>query len=159
MSKSSTVTVRTQPVAGAASVSGNLSVRSETFTIDTADRVQILDLTDRVMTLVHGMPSRKASCRSSRCTPPAPCSSTNSNRRSSTTSARSSSAPWRADGPWTHNDPAVSDCDRSNADSHLRTLLLGRAVTIQVGGGEMVLGQWQRVLTAELDGPRRGHSA
>ena len=60
--------------------------------------------------------------------------------------------PREAD--WRHNDPAHSDCDRMNADSHLRTLLLGHSLTLQVSGGDVVLGQWQRVLMAELDGPR-----
>ena len=41
-----------------------------------------------------------------------------------------------------------------NADSHLRAMLLGHSLTVQVSGGEVVLGQWQRVLLAELDGPR-----
>jgi secondary thiamine-phosphate synthase enzyme len=53
-----------------------------------------------------------------------------------------------------HNDPEHSDCDRGNADAHLRAMLLGHSVTLQVSGGEVVLGQWQRVLVAELDGPR-----
>jgi secondary thiamine-phosphate synthase enzyme len=58
------------------------------------------------------------------------------------------------DDPWRHNDPAYSDCDRVNADSHLRAMILGHSLTLQVSGGELVLGQWQRVLLAELDGPR-----
>ena len=55
---------------------------------------------------------------------------------------------------WRHNDPAHSDCDRMNADSHLRAMLLGHSLSVQVSGGEVVLGQWQRLLLAELDGPR-----
>ena len=55
---------------------------------------------------------------------------------------------------WMHNDPEHSDCDRNNADAHLRAILLGHSMTLQVTGGELVLGQWQRVLAAELDGPR-----
>jgi secondary thiamine-phosphate synthase enzyme len=58
------------------------------------------------------------------------------------------------DADWRHNDPAHSDCDRRNADAHLRTLLLGHSLTLQVAGGALVLGRWQRVLVAELDGPR-----
>ena len=58
------------------------------------------------------------------------------------------------DGEWMHNDPEHSDCDRNNADAHLRAMLLGHSMTLQVTGGELVLGQWQRVLAAELDGPR-----
>jgi secondary thiamine-phosphate synthase enzyme len=56
------------------------------------------------------------------------------------------------DAEWMHNDPNHSDCDRMNADSHLRALLLGHNLTLQVSGGEVVLGQWQRILMAELDG-------
>ena len=58
------------------------------------------------------------------------------------------------DAEWMHNNPDHSDCDRMNADSHLRALLLGHNLTLQVSGGEVVLGQWQRILMAELDGPR-----
>ena len=58
------------------------------------------------------------------------------------------------DAEWMHNNPDHSDCDRMNADSHLRALMLGHSLTLQVSGGEVVLGQWQRILMAELDGPR-----
>jgi thiamine phosphate synthase YjbQ (UPF0047 family) len=33
-------------------------------------------------------------------------------------------------------------------------MLLGHSLTLQISGGEVVLGQWQRVLVGELDGPR-----
>jgi secondary thiamine-phosphate synthase enzyme len=58
------------------------------------------------------------------------------------------------DADWQHNDPEHSDCDRMNADSHLRAMFLGHSLTLQVAGGEAVLGQWQRILVAEMDGPR-----
>jgi secondary thiamine-phosphate synthase enzyme len=53
-----------------------------------------------------------------------------------------------------HNDPAWSDCDRHNADSHLRSLMLGISLTLQVADGEVVLGEFQSVILAEFDGPR-----
>jgi len=56
--------------------------------------------------------------------------------------------------PYLHNDPEHSDCDRANAVSHLRAMLLGNSLTMQVSEGDVVLGQWQRILMAELDGPR-----
>jgi secondary thiamine-phosphate synthase enzyme len=56
--------------------------------------------------------------------------------------------------PWLHNDPAHSDCERMNAGAHLRAMLLSPSVTLQISGGELVLGRWQRLLMAELDGPR-----
>lgn len=53
-----------------------------------------------------------------------------------------------------HNDPAWSDCDRHNADSHLRSLILGISLTLQVADGDVVLGEWQSIIMAEFDGPR-----
>jgi len=53
-----------------------------------------------------------------------------------------------------HNDPAWSDCDRHNADSHLRSLMLGISLTLQVNDGDVVLGEWQSIILAEFDGPR-----
>ena len=58
------------------------------------------------------------------------------------------------DNYYRHNDPQWSDCDRHNADSHLRALLLGMSLCLQVADGDVVLGEWQSVLMAELDGPR-----
>jgi secondary thiamine-phosphate synthase enzyme len=56
---------------------------------------------------------------------------------------------------WKHNDPRYSDCDRQNADAHLRAIMLGSSVTLQVAAGALTMGQWQRILMAELDGPRK----
>src|SRR5262249_28001999 len=47
---------------------------------------------------------------------------------------------------WKHNDPRYSDCDRQNADAHLRAIVLGSSVTLQVADGDLVMGQWQRIL-------------
>jgi secondary thiamine-phosphate synthase enzyme len=58
------------------------------------------------------------------------------------------------DAYYRHNDPAWSDCDRHNADSHLRSLMLGTSLTLQVADGDIVLGEWQSVILSEFDGPR-----
>ena len=55
---------------------------------------------------------------------------------------------------WQHNDPRLSDCDRQNAHSHLQAALLGHALSFQVAKGNLVLGQFQAIIAAELDGPR-----
>lgn len=55
---------------------------------------------------------------------------------------------------WRHNDPRLSECDRKNAASHLRAMLLGHTVSLPVRNGELALGTWQSVILAELDGPR-----
>jgi secondary thiamine-phosphate synthase enzyme len=53
-----------------------------------------------------------------------------------------------------HNDPRHSDCDRRNAHSHLQATLLGHSLSFGVTGGHLVLGQFQAIIAAELDGPR-----
>ena len=60
----------------------------------------------------------------------------------------------RKDEYYRHNDPAWSDCERHNADSHLRTLLLGMSLTLQIADGDVVLGEWQSIIMVEFDGPR-----
>ncbi|MBI3667981.1 MAG: YjbQ family protein [Acidobacteria bacterium] len=56
--------------------------------------------------------------------------------------------------PWRHNDPAYSDCERRNADSHLKGLLLGQTLSLQVRNSSVLLGTWQSIILAEFDGPR-----
>ena len=57
-------------------------------------------------------------------------------------------------GPYRHNQPEYSDCRRQNAAAHLRSLLFGPGLTLQVAGGRAQLGLHQRVIFAEMDGPR-----
>ena len=59
------------------------------------------------------------------------------------------------DNYYRHNDPEFSDCDRSNADSHLRNVVLGHSLSVPISQGRLVLGQWQSVILAEFDGPNR----
>lgn len=56
--------------------------------------------------------------------------------------------------PWRHNDPAYSDCERHNADSHLRGMILGQSLSLQVRNSAVLLGTWQSIILAEFDGPR-----
>lgn len=60
----------------------------------------------------------------------------------------------RAGDGYRHDDPRFSDCERGNAHSHLRAMLLGRSVALGVSGGELSLGRFQSIICAELDGPR-----
>lgn len=54
-----------------------------------------------------------------------------------------------------HNDPEFSDCDRHNADSHLRIVVLGHSVSVPIDKGELALGRWQSVILTEFDGPNQ----
>jgi secondary thiamine-phosphate synthase enzyme len=155
MSKSSTVTVRETPVNDVASAAvGGLSIHGETFVVQTDQRIELVDLTNRVMEYVRRFNIREGlvSLWSMHTT----CTLfINEFQTALLADIREFLEHVVArDAEWRHNDPDHSDCDRFNADSHLRALVLGHSLTLQVSGGEVVLGQWQRVLMAELDGPR-----
>jgi secondary thiamine-phosphate synthase enzyme len=155
MSKSSTVTVRERPVMHVSSAAaGGLTIHGETFTIATSARVEVVDLTDRVMRIVsqHNIREGLVSLWSMHTT----CALFINEFQNALLAdiQRFLEQMVERDAAWLHNDPQHSDCDRSNADAHLRALLLGHSLTLQVSGGEIVLGQWQRILMAELDGPR-----
>jgi secondary thiamine-phosphate synthase enzyme len=53
-----------------------------------------------------------------------------------------------------HNDPNFSDCERQNADSHLRGMVMGQTLCLQVRNASVLLGTWQSIIFAEFDGPR-----
>ena len=155
MSKSSTVTVREKPVEHVASATtGGLTIHGETIVIDTDQRIELVDLTNRVMEFARQFDIREGliSLWSMHTT----CALFINEFQTALLSdmKRFLEEMVARDAEWMHNDPDHSDCDRANADSHLRALLLGHNLTLQVSGGEVVLGQWQRILMAELDGPR-----
>jgi secondary thiamine-phosphate synthase enzyme len=56
--------------------------------------------------------------------------------------------------PYKHNSPEFSDCERRNAASHLRSVLLSHSVMLPIIDGKPALGQFQSLILAELDGPR-----
>ena len=154
MSKRSTVTARDTPIETVTVSAGGFVVHAQTVTVPTSDRVELIDVTDRIMSLVRACEVREGtvSVWSLHTT----CALF-INEAQSALHADIKSFLERTvarDGAWMHNDPRHSDCDRMNADAHLRAMILGHSLTLQISGGEVVLGQWQRVLAAELDGPR-----
>jgi secondary thiamine-phosphate synthase enzyme len=155
MSKSSTVTVREAPVAEVTSAAtGGLVIHGETFLVETDQRIELVDLTERIMGVVRRLKVREGlvSLWSLHTTC---CVFINEFQTALLSDIRLFLEDLVArDAEWRHNDPEHSDCDRMNADSHLRAMLLGHSLTLQVSGGDVVLGQWQRILMAELDGPR-----
>ena len=155
MSKSSTVTVRERPVEDVTQArSGGLTIHGETIVVQTDQRIELVDLTKQVMEFVRRFNIREGlvSLWSMHTT----CSLFINEFQTALIAdiRRFLEQMVARDAEWMHNDPKHSDCDRMNADSHLRALLLGHNLTLQVSGGEVVLGQWQRILMAELDGPR-----
>ena len=155
MSKSSVVTVRETRVAKSTwGSAGGLAVAAETFDVETTVRIELVDLTNTIMALVRR--SGVTEGLLSRWSMHSTCSVF---INESQTALEADIKTFLEDivartKYYKHNDPSHSDCDRQNADSHLRAMLLGHSVTMQVSGGELVVGRWQRVLCGELDGPR-----
>src|SRR6476469_1652192 len=155
MSKSSTVTVREKPVEEVASATvGGLTIHGETIVVETDQRIELVDLTNKVMEFARRFNVREGliSLWSMHTT----CSLFINEFQVALFSdiKRFLEQMVARDADYMHNDPQHSDCDRMNADSHLRAMLLGHSLTLQISGGAVVLGRWQRVLMAELDGPR-----
>jgi secondary thiamine-phosphate synthase enzyme len=64
-----------------------------------------------------------------------------------------------ADAPYRHDDMDVRTVnlapgERANGHAHCRALLLPTSAMLNVAGGRLQLGRWQRVFLVELDGPR-----
>jgi len=64
-----------------------------------------------------------------------------------------------SDACYRHDDATIRTVnltpdERVNGHAHCRALLLASSVCLNVVDGRLVLGRWQRVLLAELDGPR-----
>jgi secondary thiamine-phosphate synthase enzyme len=155
MGKTSTVTVREKPVEDVASATAaGLAIHGETLVVQTDQRIELVDLTNRVMDFVRRLNIREGLvCLWSMHTT---CALFINEFQTALLAdiKRFLEQMVARDAEWLHNNPEHSDCDRMNADSHLRALLLSHTLTLQVSGGEVVLGQWQRILMAELDGPR-----
>lgn len=154
MSKGSTPTVRETPVADRADAAGTLRVHARVLTVTTEQRMEVADVTSQVVDVVRSSGIREGSASIWSMHTTCAVMVNEFQRALLADITRTLEELVAREGDWLHNDPAHSDCDRSNADSHLRAMLLGHGVTLQVSDGEPVLGQWQRILLAELDGPR-----
>jgi secondary thiamine-phosphate synthase enzyme len=129
-------------------------VRAETLTVATRHRVELIDVTEHVNSFVRASGVREGTVNifSLHTTCSVFINETQNALHADIHSFLEQIVARQ--GEWKHNDPNHSDCDRMNADSHLRAMLLGHSLTLQIAGGELVLGRWQRVLLVELDGPR-----
>jgi secondary thiamine-phosphate synthase enzyme len=44
--------------------------------------------------------------------------------------------------------------DEGNSDAHLKASLMGTSVTLLIENGKLILGRWQGIFLCEFDGPR-----
>jgi secondary thiamine-phosphate synthase enzyme len=135
-------------------VQGPYRVASKTMTVETQDRVELHNLSDQVKEFVKasGVDAGQVIVASLHTT----CAVfINEWQDALVFDIRNHiESLVSRDGYYRHNDPELSDCDRLNADSHLRTLVLGASIVLPVQDGEVVFGEWQSIIMGELDGPR-----
>ena len=116
-----------------------------TFTVSTDDRLQVIDVTENVRSEIPERTTGTATVFS----------------RHTTTGVTINEAEGRllddferalsdlvTDSGWAH------DAIDANADSHVRSMLLGPSETVPIRNGELQLGTWQSILLVECDGPR-----
>ena len=147
------MTTRETPPRPVAST-GQMAVHAESLLVQTDRRIELVDITDTVMDRVRTSGIREGIANLVSLHTTCALFINEAQKALHADILRVLEQVVDRDAEWLHNDPKHSDCDRMNADSHLRAMLLGHAVSLQVSGGEAVLGQWQRVLVGEMDGPR-----
>ncbi|PYQ17791.1 MAG: hypothetical protein DMF81_26855 [Acidobacteria bacterium] len=154
MSKTPTLAPRVAAFGDALPAAGAFLVRGDELEVRTRGRHELVDLTGRIREFVRPLGIRDGLVHvwSLHTTCAVFVSELQEALGQDIAQLMESLAPRES--AWLHNDPRHSDCDRRNADAHLRTMLLGHSVTVRLGGGELGLGEWQRVLLGEFDGPR-----
>lgn len=113
--------------------------------VSTDERVQVLDVTDRVADAIPEDADGTATVFVPHTTAGVAVNEAESGLLADLEAALARLVP---DDDYRHD--RVDD----NADAHLRATLLGSDATIPVDGGALGLGTWQSVLFVECDGPR-----
>ncbi|MFC6717997.1 secondary thiamine-phosphate synthase enzyme YjbQ [Natrialbaceae archaeon GCM10025810] len=116
------------------------------FTVDTDERLTIVDVTDRVRDAIpDGVESGLCTAFVRHTTAGLVVQENESRLRGDLEAFLDGLVP---DTGHAHDQPD------GNADSHLRATLLGPSVTVPVEDGDPALGTWQSILFVECDGPR-----
>jgi secondary thiamine-phosphate synthase enzyme len=132
---------------------GNYKIASTTFVISTNERVELKSITKEVAAFVERAPIRNGIVHISslHTTAGLILNEVQDALLSDMTNMFEQVIPSAV--YYKHNDPQLSDCDRGNADAHLRAVVVGHSVSIPIIDGRLKLGTWQNVLLTEFDGP------
>ena len=117
------------------------------FTVRTNARCEMIDITDRIATLVRESGIRDGSCR---VFVPHTTAAVTINENADPDVPRDILASLDRVIP-------LSDHYRhaeGNADAHVKASLLGSSQTVFIENGRLVLGRWQSFFFCEFDGPR-----
>jgi secondary thiamine-phosphate synthase enzyme len=126
-----------------------------TFTVETSERCEVLDVTDEVAAAVPDGADGVATVFVRHTTAGVTVNEAEDRLLGDLEDALAALVP--RDGPdaagesgsgWAH------DALDGNADSHVRAMLVGASETVPVREGDLATGTWQSVLLVECDGPR-----
>lgn len=117
----------------------------ESFDIATDDRLSVVDITDQVKDCIPEAATGTVTVFVQHTTAGVTVNEGERRLLGDFETALSNLVP---DSGWEHDE--IDD----NADSHIRSLLIGPDTTIPVVDGSLQLGTWQSVLFVECDGPR-----
>lgn len=132
---------------------GTYKVASTTFSFTTNERLELRSLTKEIAAFVAASPVKNGTVQVSslHTTAGVILNETQGALLADVTNLYESLIPRGA--YYKHNDPLLSDCDRKNADAHLRAIITGLGLNIPVVDGKLKLGTWQNILLVEFDGP------
>ncbi|MFC7079892.1 secondary thiamine-phosphate synthase enzyme YjbQ [Halorussus caseinilyticus] len=116
------------------------------FEVQTDERTQVVDVTDRVAAEVPDDATGVCTVFVRHTTAGVVVQEAESGLLADIEAFAEGLAP--SDGDYRHD--RIDD----NADAHLRATVLGESVSVPVEDGELALGTWQSVLFVECDGPR-----
>jgi len=118
---------------------------TETLQISTNERLEVLDVTDRVANAIPTDATGTITVFVEHTTAAVTVNEVESRLLGDFETALGDLVP---DEGWDHDQ--IDD----NADSHVRAMLVGPSVTVPVDDGSLQLGTWQSILFIECDGPR-----
>lgn len=145
--------VRYQGVAHGNPATDMAGIHADTLTISTSERIELVDLTDRVRAVVTVSGVREGLVNVCSLHTTAAVLVTRPDGSLLPALRRALEADPSPGVDWMSAETA-GGAGPPDAAAHLGMLMLGHGLTLQISDGEPVLGKWQRVLLAELDGPR-----
>jgi secondary thiamine-phosphate synthase enzyme len=114
------------------------------FDVETAERLSVVDITDRVEGTLSGTTSGTATVFVRHTTAAVTVNEAESHLLGDFETALADLVP---DSGWAH------DALDGNADAHVRAMLVGPGVTVSVESGSLALGTWQSILFVECQLP------
>jgi len=115
------------------------------FDVETTERTQVVDVTDRVTAALPADSTGTCTVFSRHTTAGVCVNEAESRLLDDLADALDDLVP---DEGWRH------DRLDGNADAHVRAMLVGNGLSLPVVDGDLDLGTWQSVLLVECDGPR-----